>query len=122
MARPSCCELCRTGEDGVSGIVLTLIDVATLKQAEAEVRENAEWMQTILDTTTEGIYGVDMDGNCTFCNDAALRLLGYENENQVLAKHARPGSSFAFRQVVLPNGGLSHLSCASRRNDHARGR
>lgn len=86
--------------DGVSGIVLTLIDVASLKQAETEARENAEWMQTILDTTTEGIYGVDMDGNCTFCNDAALRLLGYEKENEVLGKnmhdlvhHSHPDNS-----------------------------
>lgn len=44
-------------------------------------------MQAILDTTAEGIYGVDVDGNCVFCNQAALDLLGYDDEEELLGRH-----------------------------------
>ncbi|GAB5439933.1 MAG: hypothetical protein Fues2KO_02820 [Fuerstiella sp.] len=55
-----------------------------------DVTDRVEYMsrmQAILDTTAEGIYGVDIDGNCVFCNQAALDLLGYEDEEELLGRH-----------------------------------
>ena len=43
---------------------------ASLSQSEARSR-------LLLESTGEGIYGVDTDGLCTFCNPAAARMLGY---------------------------------------------
>lgn len=34
--------------------------------------------KVLLDSTEEGIYGVDEHGKCTFINQAALKMLGYE--------------------------------------------
>jgi len=41
----------------------------------------------LLDSTAEGIYGVDREACCTFCNRAALKMLGYEAEADVLGKN-----------------------------------
>lgn len=37
-----------------------------------------ERLSLLLDSTGEGIYGVDTDGRCSFINPAAARMLGYE--------------------------------------------
>ena len=45
-----------------------------------------ERYRLLLDSTGEGIFGVDMNGHCTFCNPAALRLLGYSDASEILGK------------------------------------
>ena len=37
-------------------------------------------MEQLLESTTEGIYGVDRKGKCTFMNNSACKMLGYEPE------------------------------------------
>lgn len=50
----------------------------------------------LLESTGEGVYGVDMDGRCTFINRAGARLLGYEPDEVLgrnmhdLAHHTHP--------------------------------
>ena len=47
-------------------------------------REQAEdQLQLLLDTTAEGIFGIDTAGNTTFLNPAALRMLGYTQEELI---------------------------------------
>jgi diguanylate cyclase (GGDEF)-like protein/PAS domain S-box-containing protein len=41
----------------------------------------------LLDSVAEGIYGVDMQGNCTFINAAGLRMLGYRMEADLIGKN-----------------------------------
>jgi|GEM_PF-2670249 len=38
---------------------------------------NSEFLFSVLMSSGEGVFGVDLDGNCTFCNGAALEMLGY---------------------------------------------
>ena len=42
-------------------------------------------LSSILHSATEGIYGIDDNGLCTFCNPKALSLLGY-SENEIIGK------------------------------------
>jgi PAS domain S-box-containing protein len=49
-------------------------------------RESEDRLRLILDSTAEGIYGLDLEGRCTFCNFACLRLLGYEHADDLLGK------------------------------------
>ncbi|HLA76462.1 MAG TPA: ATP-binding protein [Vicinamibacteria bacterium] len=42
-------------------------------------------LRLLLESTAEGIYGIDLDGRCTFINTAAARLIGYTPE-QVLGR------------------------------------
>jgi two-component system, cell cycle sensor histidine kinase and response regulator CckA len=43
----------------------------------AILREREERIHLLLDLTAEAIYGIDLQGNCTFSNPACARLLGY---------------------------------------------
>jgi PAS domain S-box-containing protein len=51
-----------------------------LKESEAQIR-------LLLDSTAEGIYGIDINGNCTLINQAALVALGYTAQKQVMGKN-----------------------------------
>ena len=42
--------------------------------------------QALLDSAGEGIWGVDLDGNCTFVNRAALGMLGFDSD-ELLGRH-----------------------------------
>ncbi len=77
-----------------------------------------ERIRLLLDSTAEGIYGVDNQGNCTFSNAACARMLGYRDVDELLGKdmhalvhHTRPdGSPYPveachMRQVLLDNKG-----------------
>ncbi len=42
---------------------------------------------SILDSTAEAIYGIDLEGRCTFCNKSCIRLLGYSSAEELLGKN-----------------------------------
>jgi PAS domain S-box-containing protein len=66
-------------------------------RANESLREREEHIRLLLDSAAEGIYGIDLEGRCTFANSTCLRLLGYENINELLGRnmhslihHTRP--------------------------------
>ena len=71
----------------VVGIVGAARDVTTRKQAEEALKKSRQQIRMLLDSTAEAIYGIDLEGNCTFVNKACLRILGYENENKLLGEN-----------------------------------
>lgn len=46
-----------------------------------------EFARLLLNSTGEGIYGVDLSGNCTFANPACAELLGFESDDDLLGRH-----------------------------------
>jgi len=63
------------------------IDVTNLKKAQQSGRESEEKYLLLLNSAAEGIYGLDLEGSCTFCNPACLRLLGYQAPEDLLGKN-----------------------------------
>jgi PAS domain S-box-containing protein len=57
------------------------------KQAEEQLREGEDKLRLLLESTAEAIYGIDLEGRCTFCNPACLRTLGYERVDELLGKN-----------------------------------
>ena len=57
-----------------------------LHKTNENLEENKNKLRLILDSCAEAIYGIDMDGNCTFCNDSCIRMLGYNNQEELLGK------------------------------------
>jgi PAS domain S-box-containing protein len=51
----------------------------TLHRSEARTR-------LLLESSGEGVYGVDTDGRCIFCNPAGARMLGYGEPAKLLGK------------------------------------
>lgn len=51
-------------------------DITESKRANIALERVATEMRLLLESTSEGIYGIDLDGHCTFINSAALQMLG----------------------------------------------
>ncbi len=75
----------RDGE--LAGCVVTFVDITERRKAEDELKAKESMVSSLLASTGEGIYGIDLDGNCTFANPACLKLLGFEKDADVLGKH-----------------------------------
>lgn len=60
-------------------------DIAQHKRYELEIEKLSYQNELILDNAGEGIFGVDLNGNITLINRAALTLTGYER-NELLGK------------------------------------
>ncbi|MEI6186267.1 MAG: PAS domain S-box protein, partial [Dehalococcoidia bacterium] len=74
----------RENEMVFNGIVL---DITERKRMERTLADNEEKIHLLLDSTAEAIYGLDMSGNCTFCNSSCLHLLGYKHPDELLGKN-----------------------------------
>jgi len=61
-------------------------EVAERIRIEEALRERSEQRQLLLDSAAEAIFGLDMQGNCTFANRACLQMLGYEKTEDLLGK------------------------------------
>jgi len=61
----------------------SLRDIRELVRLEQEVVVSEERNRLILESSSEGIFGVDRTGTITFVNPAAARLLGYSPEELV---------------------------------------
>ncbi|WP_186453843.1 PAS domain S-box protein [Denitratisoma sp. DHT3] len=50
------------------------------RQAEQALIESEERFRLLLDSVSEAIHGIDLEGRFTFCNPACVRMLGYGAE------------------------------------------
>ena len=96
-------------EGELLGCVLTFVDITERRAAERAIRQQQDLVRLLLQSTGEGLYGFDLDGNCTFANDACVRLLGYETDQDLLGKqmhklvhHHRPnGEPYPVEQCQI---------------------
>ncbi len=58
-----------------------------LEQSNDDLNKTKDNLSLILDSTAEGIFGLDPDGYCTFCNDSGVKMLGYESQDEILGTH-----------------------------------
>ncbi|HEY6011853.1 MAG TPA: ATP-binding protein, partial [Nitrospirota bacterium] len=56
-------------------------------RAQAAIADREERIRLLLDSAAEAIYGIDRNGNCTFCNPACFKMLGYQSEQDLLGKN-----------------------------------
>jgi PAS domain S-box-containing protein len=85
------------GDDGaLLGAVVTFRDVSRRRAAEAEVARLKRSNELILASAGEGIYGLDVEGRTTFCNPAAVAMMGWTAEEMLgkpqhdLIHHTKP--------------------------------
>jgi PAS domain S-box-containing protein len=74
--------------------------LSRVQSSNTSLVESNKRVQLLLDSTAEGIFGLDLDGNCTWCNPTSLKMLGYESLDQILHNnmhalihHTRPDGS-----------------------------
>ncbi len=62
-------------------------EIAVRERAEKSLQESENQVRLLLDSTAEGIYGLDMNGNCTFANRACIQSLGYKASGELISKN-----------------------------------
>ncbi len=72
---------------GRRALLVLAHDVTAVRIAEAALRESREQLQLLLDSSAEAIFGLDLNGACTFCNAAAIRILGYDSAESLLGQN-----------------------------------
>jgi PAS domain S-box-containing protein len=95
----------------VSGLWFVRRSARVQASTEAKVVDRQASLQRLLDSAAEGLYGVDREGRCTFINKAALTMLGYERESELLGRdiHAAIHHSRADVQPAPPSeSGVDH--------------
>ncbi|MBU0664762.1 MAG: PAS domain S-box protein [Proteobacteria bacterium] len=55
-------------------------------EANVTLASSEEQIRLLLNSTAEAIYGLDLEGRCTFCNDSFLRIMGFTNKKELLGK------------------------------------
>nr|WP_242040758.1 PAS domain S-box protein [Coleofasciculus sp. FACHB-1120] len=94
-------------------------DITERHRTEQERSQLANHIQLLLQSTGEGIYGIDLQGCCTFINKAAAQMLGYQPDEvmgkdmQELIHYSRPDGSF-YPSVESP------IFCAIRKGHSCR--
>jgi PAS domain S-box-containing protein len=65
-------------------------------------------MEMLLESTGQGIYGIDLQGNCTFINRATCELVGYRpdetlgrNMHDLIHHHKPDGSVYPVDQCPI---------------------
>lgn len=94
-------EVSSLGADlGRERLLLSIIrDVTARIEAEAARERLHGEREALLDSAAEGIFGMDANGDCTFINPAAVRMLGFTPEEVLgrdmhgLIHHSRPDGS-----------------------------
>ncbi len=56
-------------------------------EAEALLRKSEENIRLLVDSAAEAMFGIDMDGKCTFANSVCVKLLGYDCAEDLIGKN-----------------------------------
>ena len=71
-------------------------DITEIREAVDALRASEEKVRLLLDSTSEAIYGIDLDGNCTFANPSCARMLGYPDHESLIGKNMHKLIHYAY--------------------------
>lgn len=90
-----------------------------LQQSSEELTKLNDLMRMLLESTGEGIFGVDNNGSCTFVNHAAQKLFGYSlaelkgrSMHQMTHHSHKDGSDFPQKNCPIYNAFHSGTHCS----------
>ncbi|MFN7131143.1 MAG: PAS domain S-box protein, partial [Myxococcales bacterium] len=67
--------------------VAVVQDLTPQRAVEESLRESEARVRSLLDSTAEGVWGVDLAGRCTFANPACARLLGFDSAEALIGRN-----------------------------------
>ncbi len=95
-----------------------LRDITERQRAESEQQRLANDNRLLLQSTGEGIYGLDLDGKCTFLNAAGARLLQVEpsavlgkDMHEITHHHRADGSPYPVRECPIARSFREGVGC-----------
>ena len=72
---------------GKQGGMTELSDSAQPGRQTGAHGHDEELVRALLNATGQGIYGVDLEGDCTFANPACVAMLGYASDQELLGEN-----------------------------------
>ncbi len=94
----------------------------SLRQNQIHLEQSETQIRLLLNSTAEGIFSIDLEGNCTLINSSALRILNYSGSAGILDKnihrlihHTHPdGAQYSEKECpiheALHNGKSLHIT------------
>ena len=88
-------------------------------RANETLRQREEHIRLLLDSTAEAVYGIDLQGRCSFANSASARFLGYAEPSQLLGRNMhtlvhhsrRDGSPYPVEECRIFRAFLQNQGC-----------
>src|SRR5262252_4602561 len=112
------CKVIRDTAGKPKFVVTLNEDVTDRRLAEAERIRIARQMQLLLDSTGQAVYGLDLDGNCTFINKATCEMIGYpcdevlgRNMHELVHHHRADGSPYPVKECPVSQAVKSGKGC-----------
>jgi PAS domain S-box-containing protein len=102
-----------------AGAVILHFDITERKEMELDLIKSREHSLMLLNSTAEGIFGLDIHGICTFGNPAAANLLGYQHPSEMVGQllherhhHCFPhGTDYPLRECPIKRAFLDGEKC-----------
>ena len=97
------------GHEGESGqVAVSIRDITERKKADDALRATEERTRLILESTDEGLFGVDTNGRITFVNPSTCELLGFtpdemigQQSHKLIHHHRADGSDYPVDQCPM---------------------
>src|SRR5215469_9162880 len=112
------CKVIRDTAGKPKFVVTLNEDVTDRRLAEEERNRIAKQMQLLLDSTGQAVYGLDLDGNCTFVNKATCEMIGYpcdevlgRNMHELVHHHRADGSPYPVKECPVSQAIMSGKGC-----------
>jgi len=93
-------------------------DITERKRVEEERNHITEQMKSVLNFTGQGIYGINLQGNCAFINRATCEMVGYtpeeamgRNMHDLVHHHKSDGSIYPVEQCPIYRAFKTGESC-----------
>jgi PAS domain S-box-containing protein len=95
-------------DDSIGYVVGVSRDISARRNADLTAHANEEKFLLLLESSGDGIYGMALDGSCTFINRAGARMLGYDADSLIglslheLIHHRRAdGSHYPIEECTI---------------------
>jgi len=68
-------------------LLLMVDDITDKIAAEKALEESEKTVRLLLNSAAEAIYGIDLEGRCTFANPACINMLGFDDVSALLGNN-----------------------------------
>lgn len=110
-------KLIKDASGAISGRLVTLQDVTTLKRTELKLRDAEEEYRSIFENAIEGIFQSTAEGSYLSVNPALARMFGYDSPDEMMSTvthigrqlYVQPGRRGEFTSLILEQGAVSNF-------------